>query len=72
MNFAEFLLPSVRFYVDIALGDVRDRVNEFLKYVPPADIINVNLTTKNDNGLTEYIAMVGLKNDVEAYSHITT
>lgn len=72
MNFAELLLPSVRFYVDIALGDVRDRVNEFLKYVPPADIINVNLTTKNDNGLTEYIAMVVLKNDVEAYSHITT
>ena len=65
-------MPSVRFYVDIALGDVRDRVNEFLKYVPPADIINVNLTTKNDNGLTEYIAMVVLKNDVEAYSHITT
>jgi hypothetical protein len=65
-------MPSVRFYVDTALGDLRDRVNEFLKYVPPADIINVNITTKNDNGLTEYIAVVVLTNDVEAYSHITT
>jgi hypothetical protein len=65
-------MPSVRFYVDTALGDLRDRINEFLKYVPPADIINVNITTKNDKGLTEYIAVVVLTKDVEAYSHITT
>ena len=65
-------MPSVRFYGDTALDALRDRINEFLRYVPPADIINVNITTKNDNGLTEYIAVVVLTNDVEAYSHITT
>jgi hypothetical protein len=65
-------MPSVRFYGDTALDALRDRINEFLKHVPPADIINVNITTKNENGITEYIAVVVLTNDVEAYSDITT
>lgn len=64
-------MPSIRFYVDTALGDLRDRINVFLGQIDPNEIININLsTTKNEHDKTEYIAVVVLKENIEAYSHI--
>jgi hypothetical protein len=64
-------VPSVRFYVDTALTDLRDRLNEFLGQVDPDQIINISLTTtKNQGERTEYIATVVLKENIEAHTHI--
>lgn len=64
-------MPSVRFYVDTALTDLRDRLNEFLGQVDPNQIINISLTTnKNESERTEYIATVVLKENIEAHTHI--
>jgi len=64
-------VPSVRFYVDTALTDLRDRLNEFLGQVDPNQIINISLTTnKNESERTEYIATVVLKENIEAHTHI--